>query len=130
MEFIDNKEFLELNNATQTRLLQWVSSNIEDNDLVINGDEIMLYKDYLTRSPEKIDLDSYALFTELLSRRFIESRFGENVKVELEWSNDGYIVNVVSEINDERVYKSYYTLELEPIKAYWYAVLEIAREEI
>lgn len=74
--------------------------------------------------------DRVRLLTECQLRQYIENKFSGNVKIELEWSNDGYIVNVVSEINDEKVYEEYYSFESEPIKAYWYAVLEIAKEEV
>jgi hypothetical protein len=74
--------------------------------------------------------DRVRFLTEGQLRSYIQNSFAGDVKIELEWSNDGYIVNVVSSINDEKVYEQYYSLESEPIKAYWYAVLEIIKEGI
>lgn len=143
MEFINSDEFLKQSKITQQILKDlWQPTK---GDLYCIEVPVDLFSKEMTY---KIDMVSFnydeacknlilamprficPLFTEGQLRQIIQNKFSGDVKVELEWSNDGYIVNVVSEINDEKVYEEYYSFESEPIKAYWYAVLQIAKEEV
>jgi len=72
MEFIKVEEFLEQDTRVQKVLLDWFNKNISRYDLVQDGNEIMLYKDYLERG--YIENDSYPLFTEGQLREFIKDK--------------------------------------------------------
>lgn len=141
MEFIKLEQFKSLDENIQKVLLSWWKpkrydlyidasdlSQVECLDYIKDNDEGVIY--HSMRDNMSIIQDMIPLFTEGQLRQIIQNKFSGDVKVELEWSNDGYIINVVSEINDEKVYESYFNAETEPIIAYWYVVLEIAREEV
>lgn len=65
------------------------------------------------------------VLTEGSLRKIIGGHFGLCCKVELEWCNNGYKVNIVSGINDEKVYAEFPTSESEPIRAYWNVVVRL-----
>lgn len=145
MKFIEAEEFLKQDERIQKVFIDWWKPSIGDLfttkrvydeiDVIIDVTKEDIwgmnntFKGNIYSSVDK-SLMVFPLLTEGQLRQFIEDKFSGDVKVELEWSNDGYIVNVVSEINDEKVYEEYYSYESEPIKAYWYAVLQITKEEV
>ena len=131
MEYIKTEEFLKQPVEVQKVLLEWWKPSIGDLYSFINvlGDRMndSIFKTGKAQWVEKYKgLDYIPLLSEGQLRQFIEDNLKE--KVELEWSNDGYIVNIVSTINDEKVLREFFTSQNEPIQAYWKVALQIAKE--
>ena len=132
MEFIKAEEFLKQPVEVQKVFLEWWKPSV--GDLYIDDVENMyLVIDGQTDQERwnrlKTRGDIIPLLSEGQLRQFIEDYFNKSdSKVELEWCNDGYTINIVSKINDEKVFREFSTSETEPIQAYWKVATQISKE--
>lgn len=142
MEYVSAEEFLKQSKEVQNVFLDWWKPSIGEMmySTGITSGECIYLEDYKESGYEIFRLKSKGkaltaknifipLLTEGQLRSFILNHFNSlDNRVELEWCNDGYAINIVSKINDEKVFREFYTSETEPIKAYWEVACKIISE--
>jgi hypothetical protein len=129
MEYIKAEQFLEQSEEVQKVFLDWFNVNISDCDLVQDGDNIMLYKDYVRRW--YTENDTYPLLTEGQLRHFIEDKTGCKLVLDY-YQEDGYRIALYkSNIrHSEIIDRDFYNLVHDLLQAFWQVACIIAKEEL
>ncbi|ENK0558022.1 hypothetical protein AB2T19_002831 [Clostridium botulinum] len=130
MSYISGEEFLNQPQKVQNAFITWWKPQV--GDLVHDKINIVgVIVPVLCIGDYKSNLDKnkvIPLFQMHQLIEFIEDNSCKNSKLEIEWCNDGYIINIVSEVNDEKVFNEYITFEKEILKALWKVSIKIIGE--